>query len=118
MSRGPARSLGSRQRTTRHLQQRGPVVTELAIELGLTLVIYTDGFMQAGARRGETMDVSQVLGSLLSEREPTPQELVGYLLGYAVSLDEGRPENDISVLAMKLVPRTRDDIRRMKARLP
>ena len=95
-----------------------PVVTELAIELGLTLVIYTDGLMQAGARRGETMDVSQVLGSFVSEQEPSPQELVDSLLGYAVRLDEGRPENDISVLAMKVLPRTGDDIRRMTVRLP
>ena len=52
-----------------------PIITEIEIESGLTIVIYTDGLTHAGKRRGEPMDVCQVIESLLEEQEPTPQEL-------------------------------------------
>ncbi|MCL4530446.1 MAG: serine/threonine-protein phosphatase [Chloroflexi bacterium] len=95
-----------------------PVITELEIETGTTIVIYTDGLMNAGIRRSQTMDVCEVIRSLLDEQEPTPQELADSLLGYAVKLDEGRPADDISVLVLKVVPRNGDDVRRMTVRLP
>jgi serine phosphatase RsbU (regulator of sigma subunit) len=95
-----------------------PVVTEIEIESGLTLLIYTDGLLHAGEQRGETLDVSQVVDSLFDEQEPSPQELVDSLIGYAVKLDDGRPEDDISVLALKVVPRSGDEVRRMTVRLP
>ncbi len=95
-----------------------PVITELEIEAGTTVVIYTDGLMHAGIRRGQTMDVCEVIQSLLDDQEPTPQELADSLLGYAVKLDEGRPADDISVLVLKVVPRRGDDVRRMTVRLP
>lgn len=95
-----------------------PVVTEIEIEAGMTIVIYTDGLIHAGARRGQTMNVCEVIRSLLEEQEPTPQELADSLLGYAVKLDEGRPVDDISVLVLKVVSRRGDDVRRMTVRLP
>ncbi len=39
------------------------------------------------------------------------------LLAYAVKLDDNRPADDISVLVLKVVPRTGDDVRRMSIRL-
>jgi len=95
-----------------------PVITEIEIESGLTIVIYTDGLTHAGERRGEPMDVCQVIESLLEEQEPTPQELADDLLAYAVKLDEGRPADDISVLVLKVAPRNGDEVRRMTVRLP
>ncbi len=95
-----------------------PVITELEVEAGTTVVIYTDGLMNAGIRRGHSMDVCEVIRSLLDEQEPTPQELADSLLSYAVKLDEGRPADDISVLVLKVVPRGGDDVRRMTVRLP
>jgi serine phosphatase RsbU (regulator of sigma subunit) len=95
-----------------------PVITELEIETGMTVVIYTDGLMNAGIRRGQSMDICEVIRSLLDEQEPTPQELADALLAYAVKLDEGRPADDISVLVLKVVPRNGDEVRRMTVRLP
>jgi serine phosphatase RsbU (regulator of sigma subunit) len=95
-----------------------PVVTEIKIEPGLTLLIYTDGLLHAGERRGQSLDLRQVVGSLFDEQEPSPQELVDSLIGYAVKLGGGRPEDDISVLALKVVPRNGDEVRRMTVRLP
>ncbi len=95
-----------------------PVISEIEIEAGLTVVIYTDGLMHAGERRGQPMDVCEVVGSLLEDQDPTPQELADALLAYAVRLDDNRPADDISVLVLKVIPRTGDDVRRMAIRLP
>ena len=95
-----------------------PVITEIEIELGLTIVVYTDGLTHAGDRRGRAMDVCEVIRSLLEEQDPAPQELADSLLAYAVKLDDNRPTDDISVLVLKVVPRTGDEVRRMGIRLP
>jgi serine phosphatase RsbU (regulator of sigma subunit) len=95
-----------------------PAITEIELETDLTIVIFTDGVTHAGERRGQRMDACQVIQSLMEEQDPTPQELADDLLAYAVRLDEGRPADDISVLVLKMVPRTGDEVRRMSIRLP
>lgn len=95
-----------------------PVITEIGIETGLTIVIFTDGLVHAGERHGQTMDVCEVTSSLLEEQDPTPQELADGLLEYAVKLDDGRPADDISVMVLKVVPHLGNEVRRMGIRLP
>jgi serine phosphatase RsbU (regulator of sigma subunit) len=95
-----------------------PLITEVEIETGLTVVIYTDGLVHAGERRGQPMDVCEVIRSLLEDQEPTPQELADALLAFAVRLDDNRPADDISVLVLKVMPLSGDDVRRMSIRLP
>jgi serine phosphatase RsbU (regulator of sigma subunit) len=95
-----------------------PVITEVEIEAGLTVVIYTDGLTHAGERRGQPMDVCEVIRSLLEDQEPSPQELADSLLAFAVGLDENRPADDISVVVLKVMPQNGDDVRRMSIRLP
>jgi serine phosphatase RsbU (regulator of sigma subunit) len=95
-----------------------PLITEIAIEPELMIVIYTDGLTHAGKRRGEPMDVGAAIRSLLEDQDPGPQALADALLAEAVGLDDNRPADDISVLVLKVVPRTGDDVRRMMVRLP
>lgn len=95
-----------------------PVITEIAIEPDLIVVIYTDGLVHAGKRRGMPMDVGATLRSVLEDQDPTPQTLADSLLAQAVSLDENRPADDISVLVLKVTARNGDDVRRMTVRLP
>lgn len=95
-----------------------PVITELSIEPGLVIVIYTDGLTHAGKRRGMPMDIGATIRSLLEDQDPTPQMLADTLLAEAVSLDEGRPADDISVLVLKVSALTGDNVRRMTVRLP
>lgn len=95
-----------------------PVITELSIEPGLVIVIYTDGLTHAGKRRGVPMDIGATIRSLLEDQDPTPQMLADTLLAEAVSLDEGRPADDISVLVLKVSALTGDNVRRMTVRLP
>jgi len=95
-----------------------PIITEIAIEAGLIIIIYTDGLSHAGKRRGLPMDVGAVIRSLLEDQDPTPQSLADSLLAQAVGLDEDRPADDISVVVLKVIPRVGDNVRRMSVRLP
>jgi len=95
-----------------------PVITEIAIQLGLVVVMFTDGISHAGERRGSPMNVGEVIRSILEDQDPSPQSLADSLLDHAVRLDEGRPADDISVLALKVASRGEDSVRRMNVRLP
>jgi serine phosphatase RsbU (regulator of sigma subunit) len=95
-----------------------PLITEIAIEPGLIVVMYTDGLVHAGKRRGMPMDVGAMLRSVIEDQDPTPQALADTLLAQAVSLDENRPADDISVLVLKVTSRVGDSVRRMTVRLP
>jgi serine phosphatase RsbU (regulator of sigma subunit) len=95
-----------------------PLITEIAIEPGLMILIYTDGLTHAGKRRGMPMDVGETIRSILDDQDPSPQMLADSLLAQAVSLDEDRPADDISVLVLKVIARVGDNVRRMTVRLP
>jgi len=64
------------------------------------------------------MNVSELIHSILDDDDPSPQTLADLLLKHAVGLDENRPADDISVLVLKVVSRTGDNVRRMTVRLP
>jgi serine phosphatase RsbU (regulator of sigma subunit) len=95
-----------------------PSITEIEITIGLTIVLYTDGLVHAGARRGRPMNTMQALESMMEDQDPSPQEIADTLLAHAVNLDENRPADDISVLVLKVASRNGDNVRRMTVRLP
>ena len=95
-----------------------PVITEVNLEPGLTVVAFTDGMVHAGSRTGESLDITEILAELLDEEEPGAQYLADALLEHAIRLDQGRPADDISVIVMRVLSRTGDDVRRMSVRLP
>ena len=107
----PSRSIG----TARNIK---PVITEIPIQIGLTLVIFTDGLVHAGERRGTPMDISTTLRGLLEESEPSPQLLADALLAQAMRLDDNRPVDDISVVVLRVMQRTGDEVRRLGVRVP
>jgi serine phosphatase RsbU (regulator of sigma subunit) len=95
-----------------------PLISEIAIEPGLVVVIYTDGLIHAGKRRGMPMDVGATIRAILEDQDPNPQTLADSLLAEAISLDDNRPADDISVLVLKVSARMGDNVRRMAVRLP
>lgn len=95
-----------------------PLISEIAIQPGLTIVIYTDGLTHAGSRRGTPMDVGETIRSMVEDENPSPQLLADTLLAQAVRLDENRPVDDISVLVLKVTQLNGDNVRRMNVRLP
>lgn len=95
-----------------------PLITEIPVEPGLMIVIYTDGLTHAGERRGQPMDVEETLRFLLDNQNSSPQTLADSLLAQAINLDDNRPADDISVLVLKVTSRMGDNVRRMTVRLP
>jgi serine phosphatase RsbU (regulator of sigma subunit) len=95
-----------------------PLITEIPIQPELTIVIYTDGLVHAGERRGTPMDVGTTLRGLLEDSDPPPQVVADALLAQAMQLDDHRPADDISVVVMRVMPRDGDDVRRMAVRVP
>ncbi|HAX69903.1 MAG TPA: SpoIIE family protein phosphatase [Anaerolineales bacterium] len=95
-----------------------PIITELGIEPGLTVIIFSDGISHAGERRGQPFDVRQALRSLMDDQDPSPQQIADTLLAQAVQLDDNRPADDVSVVVLKVTTRNGDDVRRMNVRLP
>jgi serine phosphatase RsbU (regulator of sigma subunit) len=95
-----------------------PLITEVSIEPGLTAVMFTDGLIHAGSRYGESMDIINCLQASLESENPSPQMIADDLLGYALSLDQGRPSDDITVAVLRVMNLIGDNVRRMFVRLP
>jgi serine phosphatase RsbU (regulator of sigma subunit) len=107
-----------------------PVVTELPLETGMTVIMFTDGMVHAGARYGRKLDLETTLQALCATGEedededdtplsPSAETIAEALLQEALRLDEGRPTDDISVVVLQVVPhREEPRIRRMLVRLP
>ncbi len=95
-----------------------PKITEIPLEAGLTVIVYTDGLVHAGARRGENMEIGTTLRGLLEDGEPSSQQIADALLAQAMRLDDGRPADDMSVVVLRVLPRSGDEVRRMSVRLP
>jgi len=95
-----------------------PLITEIPLEPGLMIVVFTDGLTHAGERRGRPMEISEAIRAVMEDQDPGPQVLADSLLEQAVTLDENRPADDISVLVLKVNPQNGDNVRRMIVRLP
>jgi serine phosphatase RsbU (regulator of sigma subunit) len=95
-----------------------PAITEFPLEAGISVVMYTDGISNAGDRIGQGLDICTLLESLLEEQDPSAQEIADNLLAQAISLDQGRPNDDMSVVVLRVQTYEGDMIRRMAVRLP
>jgi serine phosphatase RsbU (regulator of sigma subunit) len=99
-----------------------PLISEVPLEPGLTVVLFTDGLVHAGSRSGENLDIQTFLQAIIEddveEEQYTPQEIANSLLTHAVHLDQGRPVDDISVVVIKVTSQESDSVRRMTVELP
>jgi hypothetical protein len=96
-----------------------PVITEIPVALGTIIVVFTDGLRHAGSWHGnEGYDPHAAMQRLLAEQVKEPQAIVDSLLAEAVALDNGRPRDDISVMAMAVRAKGNNDVRRLGGQLP
>lgn len=94
-----------------------PVITELPLQAGLTIVAFTDGMVTAGERKGTKIAIPQELDFCI-EQGYTAQEIADHLIRIALELDDNRPIDDISVVVLQVVSMVTDQIRRMTVNLP
>ena len=95
-----------------------PQIVELPLAAGTVIVVYTDGIETAGARSGKSLDVPAVVRDMVVEQGASAQQLADGLLQQAVDFDQGRPQDDVSVLVLRVLARSSDGVRRMAVQLP
>jgi serine phosphatase RsbU (regulator of sigma subunit) len=96
-----------------------PNISEIPLEIGTMVIIYTDGLQHAGSiSASDGYDPQAVVHELISQGISDPRKIVDELLDGALELEKGRPRDDISVMAMVVLERLSDDVRRLSGRLP
>jgi serine phosphatase RsbU (regulator of sigma subunit) len=98
-----------------------PQIAEYPIEAGMLAVVYTDGVEHAGSRGGCGLDAPALIASLFEAHHDAvhpAQQIADAVLAEAVRCDDGRPQDDISVLVVAVVPNGQDAVRRLQATLP
>ncbi len=96
-----------------------PIIHQIALEVGLTLVVFTDGIWTAGERYGQTLDLIALVHQHSQPAMASAQLLADTILDEAVRLDQGRPCDDMTVLVLRIVPNThRNQARRLEVTFP
>ncbi len=95
-----------------------PAISEISLETGITVMTFTDGLLKAGMNFGQFFDITTLLESLLEEQNPTAQEIADTILYEAIRLDNNKPQDDMSLVVLRVLPHAADSIRRMIIRLP
>jgi serine phosphatase RsbU (regulator of sigma subunit) len=95
-----------------------PEINEIPLEHGLVVIAFTDGLLNAGERTGQKLDIAHCLNQLILEGPPQPVRWADFLLEQAITLDQGRPADDISIVVIATLPSTGDNSRRLTACMP
>lgn len=94
-----------------------PVIHEMPINVGLTLVAFTDGLSIAGERKKLKLDLPNDLMSIL-HNNTSAQDIADYLINQVLDLDDNRPLDDTSIVVLRVLENHGIPIRRMTVRLP
>lgn len=96
-----------------------PAVLEFPVEGGFRAVLFTDGIPHSGQRNGrEPIDWPALAREYLTSDQPA-QATADALLALAIERDDGKPQDDMAVMAVALRKREAGIvIRRMQARVP
>lgn len=94
-----------------------PHVERINLEPGLLAVACSDGLLHAGQRSGERMDVLASIEEIWQTSQSARAVSDG-LLNQAVALDDGRPRDDISVVALHVQSGTPKGSRHLQVEMP
>ena len=97
-----------------------PVIAEIPIEIGTIVVAFTDGLRHAGSLsgKGRSYEPFAAFQQMVGEGMCDADAICNRLLAEAMALDDGRPRDDISVIAISVQEsREGDEVRRQFGRL-
>ncbi|MEZ4864780.1 MAG: PP2C family protein-serine/threonine phosphatase [Caldilineaceae bacterium] len=96
-----------------------PAITEFALQPDMTLIAFTDGVWGAGSRVGSKIDLPLLVEHADPNSAYDAQTVANAILAEALRLDQQRPQDDITVLVVKLLAQTQpEQIRRLFMRFP
>jgi len=94
-----------------------PSIHEIDIEENILIVMFSDGVVHAGTRKGQYLDLPKILLDA-SYSGLTPQWIADKIMDMALELDENRPVDDISIAVFGVLPTTGDNVRRLTVGFP
>lgn len=94
-----------------------PLIEQVRLEPGLLVVACTDGLIHAGSRGGPALDVPEAIEELW-QTSAAAEAVADGLLAQSIALDEGRPVDDTSVVALHVQSGEPDGPRRMTVSMP
>lgn len=78
-----------------------PAIQELPLVTGTRLIVFSDGILQAGQRAGRPLDLPAFLSApALAGASASP--LADALLAAALAADDGRPQDDMTIVALTI----------------
>ncbi len=119
-TRAGLRALGQPSQPVGIYARTKPIITELALEAGLTIVVYTDGLPSAGERKGQPLgpQLPDMVRELTVYGDVDAPTVADALLAAALAADDNRPGDDISILVLAVIAHQGDDARRLAVRVP
>lgn len=101
-----------------HLNTK-PSISELTVEAGLTLVIFSDGVWAAGVRSAEKIDLPGLITTLDGDNLATAEAIAEAILAETLRLDQGRAHDDATVVVLKIMAQAAPDaVRHLTMRFP
>lgn len=96
-----------------------PLISEITLTPGTTVIMYTDGIANAGLKSsGLGLDVCTALEAVMDEENPSADRIADSILGQAIRVDSGEPNDDMTIVVLRILPAGKDQIRRLSVRLP
>ena len=108
---GNAEVIGTYRRTK-------PAMTELPLDAQTILLTYSDGLATAGKRYGKSLPWESIDQQLVELPVSQLGGWVDELIAHAIDLDQGRPSDDISVMALGVVMDESSALRKLTASIP
>ncbi len=99
-------------------QALSPSVFQFEIEEGRDFILVSDGILQAGTQYEQPLDLRVFVESLFEDNEPTVQAVADAILNQAISHDIGRPQDDMTVIVLRISPSPSTNIRRECVHFP
>ncbi len=95
-----------------------PTIDHFDLTLGLQIALFTDGIAHAGERYGAALDPLAAVAAL-NDEGISAQTLADSLLATAVAADRGLPNDDMTVIALTIIPREERAVtRHLNANIP
>lgn len=95
-----------------------PVIHEISLEADTLLLTFTDGVLHAGRRYGRQLEIG-VLAAMLEQADPAcSRQLADEAFELALSLDEGRPADDMTLVVLGVHGSSESRVGRLRVTYP
>jgi serine phosphatase RsbU (regulator of sigma subunit) len=96
-----------------------PHIVQLPLKEPRTVIAFSDGILSSGKGKNDRSTIDRVVAAAAELVAETPQQISGGILDWALERDQGRPSDDISVVAVKVAPSAADrEVREMTMTFP